>query len=98
MRPIERLPVRQRNVAKVRPKTLIVLARQHTKQSIGRAVGSLVSGRHRIFLFIERSMPSPRPSRLSVSSAWQCAGISRPILVRPLGTDVEANQQGLGRK
>ena len=90
MRPIERLPVRQRNLAKVRSKTLIVLARQHTKQSVGMAGHRLVSARHRIFLFIERSTPSRRPSRFSVSSAWQCAGISRPILVRPPGADVEA--------
>jgi hypothetical protein len=79
------------------------------------AARSLVSGRHRIFLFIQRSTPSLRPSRLiflfiqrstpslrpsrlSVSSAWQCAGISRPILVRSPGADVEANQQALCRK
>jgi hypothetical protein len=62
------------------------------------AARSLVSRRHRVFLFIERSTPSRRPSRWSVSSAWQCAGISRRLLVRPPGTDVEANQQALRRK
>jgi len=62
------------------------------------AARNLGSGRHRIFLFIQRSTPSRRPSRLSVSSASQCASIFRPILVRSPGADVEANQQALCRK